>query len=158
MEKLLQLTHISKIELKLFNENEAYLCIDKFGTPAFITGKSLKETFHPEVHNVLMPIENKFVTDNQIKEYFELSESQCQDPYCIAKQAGQIEGAKWARYFESPDTKEKEAITFHAWLHENTTAHEVHGDCRYYNIGMVKLMPINELYMIFEQSKLNYQK
>lgn len=52
----LELKNISEIELGKLNSNEAYLCIDKFGTPAFITGQSLKVVKHPEVQNIVMPI------------------------------------------------------------------------------------------------------
>ena len=53
---LLELLNIADVDLQKLNSNEAYLCIDKFGTPAFITGESLKIVKHPEVQNILMPL------------------------------------------------------------------------------------------------------
>ncbi len=36
-------------------------------------------------------------SDEEIREFFEISESQSQDPYWIATQEGEITGAKWLR-------------------------------------------------------------
>jgi hypothetical protein len=44
-------------------------------------------------------IENIFPTEEEIKDHFAISESSCQDPYMIAKEEHNIEGAKWAIKF-----------------------------------------------------------
>lgn len=85
-ENILKSTNISEIELGKLNSNEAYLCIDKFGTPAFITGESLKVVKHPEVQSIVMPIKQ---TETG-KSVFELAE-QLVDCYYLEESADREE-------------------------------------------------------------------
>lgn len=41
--------------------------------------------------------DKNILTDIEVSELFEISESQAQDPYCVAKEQGQIEGFKLCR-------------------------------------------------------------
>jgi hypothetical protein len=84
--QLLELKNISDVNLLSLNSNEAYLCIDKFGTPAFITGESLKVVKHPEVQNIVMPIKQ---TESG-KSVFGLAEQLVDESYRSGTRGGRV--------------------------------------------------------------------
>ena len=110
----------------------------------------LFEWFRPYLKSI-----DREISDKEIEEHFELSESQCQDPYSIAKQEGQIAGAKWMRS-QSPVRinnliNEAEAIEFADWLPLNAA---IVSD-NYYWVSLDDEKPVaaSELYKLFKESK-----